>query len=401
MAMRFGSACVLAQDLDQAVGQISDEAESQLHGNRPDLVLVFITSHFEDQSDALVRTLVGRFGSAVVAGCSAEGVIGTNAECERMPALSVLVASLPGAHVHPFRASPQDLARPQEAHGWIRNLLPDDSEGPPSFILLADPFSVPISALLKLFNQSFPGRPVLGGMVSGCEEPEQSVLVLGRDVYRSGAVGLRITGDLEIHTVVSQGCRPVGDRFVITKGQKNVIQQLGGKPALQQLRDLLRQLSGNDLVLAEQSLFVGLAIDERKDKFGGGDFLIRHLLAGDPNSGAIMVGDEIRVGTSVQFHVRDARTADDDLRQRLTAARVPAAGALLFTCNGRGTRMWSKPNHDVTVVNEICGPLAVAGFFAAGEFGPVEGQNFIHGHTASIGLFYEGTRKEEIEEMRK
>lgn len=389
--MKFGSACVRVQDLDQAVGQVIDQAEAQLGGSAPNLVLVFVTSHFEDHAEKVARSLAARFESAVLAGCSAEGVIGTDSECERVPALSVLLASLPGVHLHPFRAEPRDLARPQEAHAWMNALRPDEAEGPPSFLLFGDPFSVPVKSLLKLFDQTFVGRPVLGGMVSGCEAPEQSVLVLGGDVHRSGAVGVRLTGDVVMRTVISQGCRPIGDRFIITRGHDNVIQQLGGKPALQQLRELLHQLSGNDLVLAEQSLFVGLAIDEYKDQFKCGDFLIRNLLAGDPNSGAIMVADEIRVGTSVQFHVRDQQSADADLRERLSAARCdhPPAGALLFTCNGRGTRMWAEPNHDVSLLHEVCGPLPVAGFFAAGELGPVEGRNFIHGHTASIGLFYE------------
>lgn len=387
--MIFGSASAALPDLDEAVATICGEVERQLKDARPNLVLTFFSSHFEDEADRLVKSLSRRFPGSLLLGCSAEGVIGTDAEHERVPAVSLLAAHLPGVQLHPFRAGPDDLAHPQEAHAWIGQLA-SVGDGAPSFLLLADPFSVPINALIKLFNTTFPGRPVLGGMVSGCEEPEQAVLIQGDHIYRDGAVGVRISGDLEIRTVVSQGCRPLGERYVITKGQNNVIQQLGGKPALQQLRDLLRQLSGDELVMAEQSLFVGIAIDEHKNTFRRGDYVIRHLLAGDPNSGAIMVGDEIRVGTSVQFHVRDHRSADEDLRELLASARseTAPAGALLFTCNGRGTRMWPEPGHDVSVLRELCGSVPVGGFFAAGELGPLEGKNFIHGHTASIGLFY-------------
>lgn len=388
--MKFGSACARVEDLGRTVTEVCDKAHAQLDGAEPDLVLVFITSHFEDESPALALRLTQRFPSAVVVGCSAEGVLGPQGELERVPSVSVLLARLPGARLTPFRADAEVLTGPEGAHAWIDSLRPPPSEPEPTFLLLADPFSVPINSVLKLFNQSFRGRPVLGGMVSGCEGPEQAVLILNGEVYRNGAIGIRITGGVDVRTVVSQGCRPLGSRFVITKGQRNVIQQLGGKPALVQLRTLLGQLSGDDLVLAEQSLFVGIAIDERKDQFKRGDYVIRHLLAGDPNSGALMVGDEIRVGTSVQFHVRDHHSADEDLRTLLasTGRSDAPAGALMFTCNGRGTRMWREPNHDVSALNDVCGPVPLAGFFAAGELGPVEGKNFIHGHTASIGLFY-------------
>lgn len=394
--MKFGAAACEVKDLLLALNETCRQAESQLEGAAPTLVLVFVTSHFEDEAVRVARFLTDRYPSALLTGCSAESVLGAQAEHERVPALAIMLGSLPEARLQPLRAEPDDLSSPQGAHTWIQGLQPPETQLDPSFILFADPFSVPINSLLKLFNVSFPGRPVLGGMVSGCEEPGQSVLILGDEVYHDGAVGIRITGPVEVQTVVSQGCRPLGERFVITKGQQNVIHQLGGKPALQQLRDLLRQLSGDDLVLAEQSLFVGIAIDERKDKFKRGDFIIRHLLAGDPNSGAIMVGDEIRVGTSVQFHVRDERSADEDLRELLIAAGTGGtpAGALLFTCNGRGTRMWDEPHHDITTLREVLGPVPIAGFFAAGELGPVEGRNFVHGHTASIALFRPQTASE-------
>jgi small ligand-binding sensory domain FIST len=389
--MRFGSACAVIKDLDQALAETSEAAQAQLGPDQPDLALVFVTSHFEDDANHIAGSLSARFPSALLVGCSGEGVLGPDAEHERVPALSIMLGRLPDVQLNPLRAEPQDLSNPEQAHAWMDELKATEPDSPPAFLLFGDPFSVPINSLLKLFNTALPGRPVIGGMVSGCEEPGQSVLFLGQKVYRNGAIGVRITGNIEMRTVVSQGCRPLGERFVITKGHQNIIQQLGGKPALQQLRELLRQLSGDDLLQAQQSLFVGLAIDEHKDEFRRGDFVIRNLLAGDPNSGAMMVGDEIRVGTSVQFHVRDGHSADEDLRELLSSAHAEhePAGALLFTCNGRGTRMWEEPNHDVSVLKEICGPSPVAGFFAAGELGPVEGRNFVHGHTASIGLFYQ------------
>ncbi|MBI4580926.1 MAG: FIST C-terminal domain-containing protein [Planctomycetes bacterium] len=386
--MRFASAATLVQDLDRETIELCGQTEAILGDNRPDLVLAFFTPHFEDEADRIAGVFTRRYPTAVFAACSAEGVLGADAEHERVPAMALWLARMPGARLHALRAGTEDLSSPQAAHKWIGKLGPKPAEAP-TFLLFADPFSVPINAVLQLFDVTYPQRPVLGGMVSGCEGPGQAVLILDDQVYREGAVGIAVSG-VDVRTVVSQGCRPLGERFVITQCQRNVIQQLGGKPALQQLRDLLRGLAGEDLMLAQQSLFVGLVINEYKERFKRGDFVIRHLLAGDPQSGAIVVGDEVRVGMSMQFHVRDERSADEDLRELLVAARERGApaGALLFTCNGRGTRMWSEPNHDVAVLRDICGPVPAAGFFAAGELGPIDGRNLIHGHTASIGLFY-------------
>ncbi len=386
--MKFASAVDLVHELDRDVDAICARAERDL-GEPADLVLAFFTSHFEDDAERLSAILSRRFSGALVVGCSAEGVCGRDIEHERVPAMSVMLARLPGVKVQPFRAGPEDLSSGQAVQNWIGS-LGVSAEQAPTFVFLADPFTVPIKAVLHLFDIAYTGCPLLGGMVSGCEGPGQAVLILNGQVHRDGAVGLAITGAVEVRTVVSQGCRPVGERFVITRARDNVIEQLGGKPALHQLRNLLKNLSGDDLVLAQRSLFIGMVINEHKGEFKRGDFVIRHLLAGDPNSGSIVVGDEVRVGSSIQFHVRDEHSADQDLRELLESAlsAAPPAGALLFTCNGRGTRMWDEPHHDASVLGEICGTAPMAGFFAAGELGPIDGRNLIHGHTASIGLFY-------------
>jgi small ligand-binding sensory domain FIST len=225
-------------------------------------------------------------------------------------------------------------------------------------------------------------------MASGTERPEQSALILNGEVHREGAVGAAITGALAIDMVVSQGCRPVGKPFVITKAERNVIHRLGGQSPLALLNEMFEQASEADQQLMRQGVFLGRVIDEHRPEFRRGDFLIRNLMGADEESGAVAIGDMARVGTTVQFHVRDAATADEDLRALLAPQKAtPPAGALLFSCNGRGRRMFAKPDHDVSVLREVLGPMPVIGCFCAGELGPVGGKNFIHGHTASIALF--------------
>jgi small ligand-binding sensory domain FIST len=197
-----------------------------------------------------------------------------------------------------------------------------------------------------------------------------------------------ISGEVEIRTVVSQGCRPIGKPFVITKGERNIIHQLGGHKPLEVLHHIFQEAPTSEQKLMQEGIFIGRVIDERRPTFERGDFLIRHLVGADENSGAIAIGDHVRMGTTVQFHVRDAATAHEDLRTLLDPHRQqPPAGALLFSCNGRGTRLFSQRDHDVTASREQLGSIPVAGFFCAGELGPVGGRNFIHGHTASLALF--------------
>jgi small ligand-binding sensory domain FIST len=189
---------------------------------------------------------------------------------------------------------------------------------------------------------------------------------------------------------VSQGCRPIGRPFVVTKAHDNVIEHLGGKPALAVLRDTVNELPEPERQKLANGLFVGRAINEYRENWGRGDFLVRNVMGVDQEAGALAVTDYVRVGQTVQFHMRDAATATEDLalllEGRATPERPPAGG-LLFSCNGRGTRMFEQPCHDVGAARKAMPKTPVAGFFAAGELGPVGGRNFIHGHTASFALF--------------
>jgi small ligand-binding sensory domain FIST len=213
-------------------------------------------------------------------------------------------------------------------------------------------------------------------------------LFLGEQSIDSGAAGMLMRG-VGMRSVVSQGCRPIGQPLVVTKAQQNVIEQLGGQPPLEQLRALWPSLSPREQGLVQQGLHVGQVINEYQPQFRRGDFLVRNVVGADPQHGVIAIGDFVRPGQTVQFHVRDAQTADEDLRELLAAARDErqAAAALLFTCNGRGTRLFSEPHHDAAALADLLGDIPVAGFFAQGEIGPVGGKNFLHGFTASVVLF--------------
>jgi len=231
----------------------------------------------------------------------------------------------------------------------------------------------------------------IGGMAGGGHDEGENRLLLNETVHEGGLVGVAISGNVSVRAVVSQGCRPIGERYVVTKADRNVIHELGGVPALDQLRTMFETLSSHDRNLAQNALHVGVVMDEQRNRFERGDFLVRNLIGADRTSGSLAIGDLLTEGQTVQFHVRDAQSASEDLHLLLAADRSrhpqPPLGALLFSCCGRGRGLFGRPHHDVTVLRERTGEIPVAGFFAQGEIGPVGGANFLHGYTASIALF--------------
>ena len=265
---------------------------------------------------------------------------------------------------------------------------------PPVHLMICDPYTFPADLLLQHLNEHVPGTLVVGGMASGGRGPGETLLFQDRSVHREGAVGVRLPGAVAVRTVVSQGCRPIGRPFVVTRAEENVLLELGGRPPLERLHETVAELAPPDRELLTRGLHVGRVIDEYKAEHGVGDFLIRGVVGGDPRTGAIAVGDVVEVGQTVRFHVRDAATADEELRTMLEreVAGLPGrpAGALLFTCNGRGTRMFSVPDHDARLVSAYLKGAPLAGFFCAGELGPVGGKNFLHGFTASLVVFVDG-----------
>jgi small ligand-binding sensory domain FIST len=260
-------------------------------------------------------------------------------------------------------------------------------------LIVGDPFSLPTDLLLLRVNEDYPGLRIVGGMASGVSAAGQCRLFLDGTVHNEGAVGVLLQGSFGLRPVVSQGCRPIGRPFVVTKGEENVILQLGGKPPLSVLQELWQSLDERDKKLFQQGLHVGRVINEYQSDFQRGDFLIRNVIGLDRTTGALAITDRVRVGQTLQFQVRDAATADEDLHALLQFDLVahvkPPVSALLFSCNGRGSRLFGVADHDVGVLRAEAGPIPVAGFFAQGELGPVGGQNFIHGFTASVALFEE------------
>jgi small ligand-binding sensory domain FIST len=389
MIMICAAASASRLPLPELLQATTEQVRAQLGDNRPDLAVVFFTNHFEDEAQEIATTVRLALQQPQLLGCSGEGVIGPEHEHEQEPALALWAARLPkGAKSAVIHADAESLAQAAADQSWADLLQVVPEEPPGSLVLLADPFTADMTTLLAAVNARLRGWTIQGGMVSGAEAPQQAALIANDAVYRDGLVGVALSGGLQVDAVVSQGCRPIGRPYVITKAERNIIYELGGKKPLELLQQIFEQATPADRQLMQRGVLLGRAIKETQPEFRRGDFLIRNLIDADQNSGAIAVGDLVRVGVTVQFQVRDAATADEDLRALVKGRTgAPPAGALLFSCNGRGRRLFvGQKDHDVSVIREWLPGLPIAGFFCAGELGPIGGSNFIHGHTASIAF---------------
>ncbi len=371
----------------EAIAETLEAARVALGGRRAPLACLFATMHHAATLGEMAREVRSAGLAEHVIGTTAESVLGGEIEIEGQPGLVLWILDLPGLRIDPVRCGYEDGL----FLGWA-DPSADADESARALVMLADPFSFPADEFLVRLNQRRKGLRVLGGMASGASTRGQNRLVIDDEEYRTGAVGVMISGDVTIRTVLSQGCRPIGRHLLITKAESNMIRELGRRPAMEVLQEIFAELDGPDRDRARRGLHLGRVINEYQEKFGPGDFLVRNVLGTD-GSTSIAVNDAIRVGQTVQFHVRDAFTADEDLRVMLgqvatTPEAASPAAALLFTCNGRGTRLFDNPHHDISVVHEVLGSVPTAGFFAMGEIGPVARDNFLHGFTASIGLFY-------------
>jgi small ligand-binding sensory domain FIST len=375
-----------ARALDEVCAAVSEKV------SEPDLACVFFTPHHVNAAPALARALHERLKPRCLIGGIGEAVVGTGQEIEHKPGLSLWLGKWSAAfELEQCHLTPQQTPDGLSLLGWPDALV-EGGPDPGTMLLLGDPFTFPAQEIFfPQVDADYPGLRVHGGMASGMAGPGETPLILGSEVVDVGAVGVLLRGPAGVRSVVSQGCRPIGVPLIVTKGHDNVIQELGGQPAMTRLKAMYDELPTHDQDLFQRGPHVGLAMTEYRESFSRGDFLVRNLYSVDRATGAMAITDRVRVGQTVQFHVRDAESADEDLRlmlrQESKAKTARPQAGLVFTCNGRGTRLFEKPHHDAVALQDQFGGIPFSGLFAAGEFGPVGGRNFIHGFTASVVLF--------------
>jgi small ligand-binding sensory domain FIST len=372
----FGAAISQHPDPAAAVGDVVGAVLEQV-GHEPDTAVLFVTAEHIPALPDIVESIRTLLAPTVMVGATAEVVIGGSLEAEEGPAISLWAAHL-GA-VEGVRL--ETISAPE---GTAVVGMPEAAaHGPRTLLLLAERGSFPSGSLLQAANRQYPDLQIVGGLASASS---RNRVILNDSIHENGAVGVLLPGGLGERVVVSQGCRPVGEPLIVTAAKANCIEELGSRPAIERLSEAVDGASGEERELLSRGLHIGLVVDEHASEFGRGDFLIRGVLGADHDAGSIRVGAPMPVGSTVQFQVRDANAADEDLREML--AVTDADAALLFTCNGRGSRLFGEADHDATLVTTAVNNGPVAGMFCAGEFGPVRGENHIHGFTASMLLLY-------------
>ncbi len=385
-ALQFASALSRKTDTEAAVRDLADAIRTQIGQASLDVGFVFFSAHHAEKSRLIATMIREELRIEVCLGCSGEGVIAGAEELETAPALTLWVASLPLVHVTPLRLSFSQVQDQVNMTGW-----PEPGADASTFILLADPFTTPVHDVLSVMADRYPNGQAVGGLAGGGHGEGENRLILNEEAFEGGLVGVQLSGPLTVRTVISQGCRPIGERFMVTRSEHNLIYELSGKPALERLEDAFESLDSPQRRNAHRALHVGLVIDEHRSRFERGDFLVRNLVGADQQAGAIAIGDIVQEGQTLQFHLRDAKSASEDLQVLLAADRAKhqnqPLGALLFSCCGRGEGLFGQANHDSRVLQERMGRIPVAGFFAQGEIGPVGGRNFLHGYTASVAIF--------------
>jgi small ligand-binding sensory domain FIST len=385
---RIGEGLALDGDLLKAAEAASRQALAPLGARPPDLVLTFVSGGEPDAVAAAGERVASVTGASAMLGCSAGGVIGAGRGVEGQAAVSVWAAHLPDSTVRAFHLEVLPAEQGMAVVG-----LPERREDEAVAVLLADPYSFPADGFVSRANDALPGLSVVGGLAHGPLGPGSTRLWVDGRTHDRGAVGV-LLGGADVPAVVSQGCRPVGPAMTVTAATGNVVVELAGTPALQKVEEILGQLTPAEQALASTGLQLGIALDEYAEEHDRGDFLIRGILGLDPDSSGVVVGDLVEVGSTVRLQVRDAEGADEELRSLLGGfhRRHPdIAGALLFSCNGRGGHLFGSAlggaDHDVAVVRRELRTQPVVGFFAGGELGPVAGRNHLHGFTASILAF--------------
>jgi small ligand-binding sensory domain FIST len=377
----FASALSEHPVASEAIGEVSG-AVLEAIGERPDLVMVTVTRAHAGALEDIVGTIGSVLHPLAIVGAAAESVVGTRREIEETSAISLWAGWI--GPLAPVRLTATRLADGGwHFDGWPAHL----GFEPTALVLVADPFTFPTSEFLPWLAERRPGLPVVGGNASGGRGPGGTRLVHKGGVVSDGASGVLVGAGVDVETLVSQGCRPYGDALTVTRSDRNIIYEVAGVPAMECLvGQITHHLEPDEVVGIESNgLFVGRVVDERIGDPSPSDYLVRGVLGVDRATGAVAVDDRVPLGSTIRFHRRDAGTAHRELAQMLEGRQADAG--LVFTCNGRGTRLFDEAHHDARAMARSVGPVPVGGLFAGGEFGPVGGHNFVHEFTASMALF--------------
>ena len=390
--MKWASA--LSENPDTMTGLLEciSEIGEKIDANSIDLAVLFVSDDHRKEFAQIPLLIHEKLNPRQFVGCSAGGVIGNGKEVEHSFGISLTVASLPEINLNSFYVVDDELPDLDAPPTAWEALVGISESKDPQFLIITDPFTIRSQNLLLGLDYAFSKGIKIGGMASGSSPEGGNTLFLGETTYLSGAVGIIFDGNIVIDPIVAQGCRPIGTPIRITKSERNVLMQLDDRPTVEVLREIYQNLTSHDRELVRHSLFLGMVMDKFEETPQLGGFLIRNIVGIDSRSGAMIIGEILEEGQIVQFHLRDARTSQEDLHGILRnysdkRGPIDSAGALLFSCLGRGKYLYGSSDHDTNLFRDMVGNIPLGGFFCNGEIGPVGGTTYLHGYTSSFGIF--------------
>lgn len=390
--MKWESTLILDENIERGFQKGAEKLSTLLGGKDPDLAVVFVSGIKGEALDRVSQLVRAHIKPNHWLGCTAGGVIGHGREIENRPAVSISVALLPNVSIQPFHIEPGDFASSEAMVNHLLSSTAITTDDAPHFLLLANTFTTDTESFLHGLDQYFSKSNKTGGLASGGSAPKDNLLFLNDRVHNSGLIGVALAGNIQMDTIVAQGCRPIGLPLFVTRCRDNLISELDGQPPVELLKSLFEQLSEPDQQLFQRALFLGIIVSADLQRVEPGDFLIRSILGGDPDTGVLAVGSLVRQHQVVQFHLRDPVAARADLEESFgrylrTQGGRPIAGALMFSCVGRGQQLFGRANHDTDLFHSHLGQIPLGGFFCNGEIGQIHGKTFLHGFTSSFGLF--------------
>lgn len=391
--MKWASHLSTQNNIEACVDESVEAILSQMDGKSVDLTIIFVSPQFKDKYEEIPKLIRDRISSKHFLGCSGGGIIGGGKEAEQQAAFSITCANLPDVEIQGIHTDTMKLPDQDTAPSVWREWLGVDVEKNPSFIFLADPFSFQGEEFLAGVDFAYPNSSKVGGLASGAQAQGGNALYLNDKIHNNGLIGLALSGNIGMDTIVAQGCRPIGEPVKVSKCDGTLLTGMDGQPPLELLQSVYEGLDENDKSLVQTSLFLGIEMDPLKDNPQQGDFLIRNIMGVEREIGGIHVGTLLREGQLVQFHLRDKAMSAEDLKLMLTRYKANknfknTSGALLFSCLGRGQYLYGKPNHDADMFRDHIGDIPLGGFFCNGEIGPVGKTTFLHGYTSSFGIFH-------------
>jgi small ligand-binding sensory domain FIST len=371
----------------------AQKMRARLKAPHVDLALLFMSPQLFGVAGQVLELVRMHAQAPLLAGCSSASLIAGCDEIEDHPGLVLGLYALPGAKLQAVRFTQQQVEEASGPAYWHHHteVLPEQTNG---WLVFADPFHLDAEAWLRAWNEAYAPHPILGGLASGDSSSQRTQVYLNGEVYEEGGVAISVGGEVDLASMISQGCTPNGETWTITRAERNLIHEIGNRPAYEVLAETFASLTPEQQKQAQGNLFVGLVMNEYLDEFQRGDFLIRSLVGVDPSTGTIAIGAYPRPGQTMQFQCRLASAGTEDIKALLQRAGEQLAGQRLYggclcSCNGRGQRLFGERSHDARHVQEHMGPFGLAGFFCNGELGPVGEKNFLHGYTASLALFVE------------